>query len=237
MRILITICARKGSKRVKNKNMRNLMGKPLIAHTIETAKKWGKADRIVVSTDSEEIAKISKEYGADVPFMRPDELANDTAPKLPVIQHVVKYLKDEEDEEFDLVVDLDPTSPLRIVEDLENAYNIMVKKDAVNLFSVCPARKNPYFNMVELDEGGYAHLSKKLENPVFRMQDTPSVYEMNASIYMYWTKHLLHMDSVINEGSIIYEMPDERSIDIDSEVDFKMVEFFIKSRKSNLSKN
>lgn len=232
MKILITICARKGSKRVKNKNMRDLMGKPLIAHTIETAKKWGRAHRIIVSTDSDEIAEISREYGAEVPFMRPDELASDTAPKLPVIQHAVKYLEDEENEKFDLIVDLDPTSPLRTVEDLENAYNIMIQKDSINLFSVCLARKNPYFNMVELDDKGYAHLSKKLENPVFRMQDTPKVYELNASIYMYWRKHLFDMDSVINDGSIIYEMPDERSIDIDSEVDFKMVEFFIKGEGS-----
>lgn len=232
MKILITICARKGSKRVKNKNMRDLIGKPLIAHTIETAKKWGRAHRIIVSTDSDEIAEISREYGAEVPFMRPDELASDTAPKLPVIQHAVKYLEDEENEKFDLIVDLDPTSPLRTVEDLENAYNIMIQKDSINLFSVCLARKNPYFNMVELDEKGYAHLSKKLENPVFRMQDTPKVYELNASIYMYWRKHLFDMDSVINDGSIIYEMPDERSIDIDSEVDFKMVEFFIKGDSS-----
>ncbi len=234
MRILITICARKGSKRVKNKNMRDLMGKPLIAYTIETAKKWGRADRIIVSTDSNEIAKISREYGAEVPFMRPNELASDTAPKLPVIQHAVKYLKDEENEEFDLVVDLDPTSPLRTVEDLENAYNIMTQKNSINLFSVCLARKNPYFNMVELDDKEYAHLSKKLENPVFRMQDTPKVYELNASIYIYWTKYLFDMESVINDGSIIYEMPDERSIDIDSEVDFKMVEFFIKENSNEI---
>lgn len=234
MRILITICARKGSKRVKNKNMRDLMGKPLIAHTIETAKKWGRADRIIVSTDSNEIAEISREYGAEVPFMRPNELASDTAPKLPVIQHAVKYLKDEENEEFDLVVDLDPTSPLRTAEDLENAYNIMIQKNSINLFSVCLARKNPYFNMVELDDKGYAHLSKKLENPVFRMQDTPKVYELNASIYIYWTKYLFDMESVINDGSIIYEMPDERSIDIDSEVDFKMVEFFIKENSNEI---
>lgn len=234
MRILITICARKGSKRVKNKNMRDLMGKPLIAHTIETAKKWGRADRIIVSTDSNEIAEISREYGVEVPFMRPNELASDTAPKLPVIQHAVKYLKDEENEEFDLVVDLDPTSPLRTAEDLENAYNIMIQKNSINLFSVCLARKNPYFNMVELDDKGYAHLSKKLENPVFRMQDTPKVYELNASIYIYWTKYLFDMESVINDGSIIYEMPDERSIDIDSEVDFKMVEFFIKENSNEI---
>ncbi len=85
--------------------------------------------------------------------------------------------------------------------------------------------------MVELDDKGYAHLSKTLKNPIFRMQDTPIVYELNASIYMYWTKYLFDMKSVINEGSIIYEMPYERSIDIDSEMDFNMVEFFIKNNK------
>jgi N-acylneuraminate cytidylyltransferase/CMP-N,N'-diacetyllegionaminic acid synthase len=228
MKILVTICARKGSKRVKNKNVRNLRDKPLIAHTIETAKKWGKADRIIVSTDSEEIAKISREYGAEVPFMRPNELSNDTAPKLPVIKHVLEYLMNEENEGFDLIVDLDPTSPLRTEEDIENAYNIMVQKKPLNLFSVCSARKNPYFNMVELDDKGYAHLCKSHESPVFRMQDTPSVYELNASIYMYWTKYLLDMKNVINNNSIIYEMPYERSIDIDSEIDFKIVQMFMK---------
>ncbi len=232
MRILITICARKGSKRVKNKNIRNLMGKPLIAHTIDTAKKWGKADRIIVSTDSEEIAEISRKYGAEVPFMRPNELANDKAPKLPVIKHAIEYLKNVENEEYDLVVDLDPTSPLRTVDDINNAFNIFTKKNAKNLFSVCEARKNPYFNMVELDSRGYAYLSKNLKNPIFRMQDTPIVYELNASIYIYWTKYLAKIESVINEESIIYEMPYERSIDIDSDVDFKLVEFFVKNIES-----
>ncbi|KUK75386.1 cytidylyltransferase domain-containing protein [Methanobacterium sp. 42_16] len=228
MKILVTICARQGSKRVKNKNIREIAGKPLIAHTIETAKEWGKADKIIVSTDSEEIAEISRTYGAEVPFLRPENLSNDTAPKLPVIQHAVKYLKDIQGEEFDLIVDLDPTSPLRTVKDIEKAYNIMVNEKPLNLFSVCPARKNPYFNMVELDSSGYAKLCKMTENrKIFRMQDTPTVYEMNAAIYMYWAKKLFTMDTVITDASLIYEMPPERSIDIDSETDFKLVEFLL----------
>jgi len=230
MKILVTICARQGSKRVKNKNIREIAGKPLIAHTIETAKEWGKADKIIVSTDSEEIAEISRTYGAEVPFLRPENLSSDTAPKLPVIKHAVKYLKDVQGEEFDLVVDLDPTSPLRTIGDIENAYNIMVKEEPLNLFSVTLARKNPYFNMVELDHEGFAHLSKSLKNPIFRMQDTPLVYEMNASIYIYWNKNLPKMDKVITDQSLVYVMPPERSIDIDSESDFKMAEWFMKQK-------
>lgn len=232
IKILITICARKGSKRVKNKNIRDFIGKPLITHTIDIAKKWGRADKIVVSTDSEEIARISEEHGAEIPFMRPKELSSDISPKLPVIKHAIEYLKNEHNQEYDLVVDLDPTSPLRIVNDIENAYNIMIQNQPFNLFSVCSARKNPYFNMVELNKKGYAHLCKKLKNPVFRMQDTPKVYELNASIYMYWANHLIDMDNLINDGSMIFEMPPERSIDIDSEFDFKLAEFFFKMNKT-----
>lgn len=229
MKILVTICARQGSKRVKNKNIREIAGKPLIAHTIETAKEWGKADKIIVSTDSEEIAEISSTYGAEVPFLRPKNLSSDTAPKLPVIKHAVKYLQDVQGEEFDLVVDLDPTSPLRTIEDIENAYNIILNKKSINLFSVTSARKNPYFNMVELNKQDYAHLCKESKNPVYRMQDTPLVYEMNASIYIYWVKNLFNIENVITESSLIYEMPPERSVDIDSEIDFKLVELIMKS--------
>lgn len=227
MKILVTICARKGSKRLENKNIKHLMGKPLIAHTIETAKKWEKADNIIVSTDSNEIANISKKYGAKVPFMRPDYLATDSAPKLPVIKHAIKYLMEEKNEIYDLIVDLDPTSPLRTVEDLDKAYDIMIGKKPKNLFSVCRARKNPYFNMVELNDEGYAHICKEIDFNLYRMQDAPEVYEMNASIYMFWTKDLLQMDGAIDTKSMIYEMPYERSIDIDSESDFKMVEYFM----------
>lgn len=226
MKILITICARKGSKRLKNKNLKNLMGKPLIAHTIETAKKWKKADKIIVSTDSKEIAEVSRKFGAETPFIRPEHLATDSAPKLPVIKHAVKYLMDEKNEKYDLVVDLDPTSPLRTVDDLDKAYEIMIEKKPINLFSVCHARKNPYFNMVELDNKGYAHICKEPDFNVYRMQDAPQVYEMNASIYMFWTKNLI-TDNAINLKSMIYVMPYERSIDIDSESDFKMVEYFM----------
>lgn len=223
MNILVTICARKGSKRLKNKNLRLIDGKPLIAYTIEQALLWGRGNNVIVSTDSEEIASISREYGAEVPFIRPNKLASDTAPKLPVIKHAFHLMEKLNDVKYDLIVDLDPTSPLRLVEDIENAYQLMINKKCKNLFSVTAARKNPYFNMVELDENGFVHISKELENPVNRMQDTPKVYELNASIYMYWTKFLDDMENVITDQSIVYEMPQERSLDIDSKFDLRIV--------------
>src|SRR4030042_6904536 len=113
MKILGTICARGGSKGVKDKNIRTLAGKPLIAHTIEYLKKWKKADRIVCSTDSEKIANITRHFGAEIPCMRPKELATDNASKLHVIQHIVKFCEEQDGTKYDIIVDLDPTEPLR----------------------------------------------------------------------------------------------------------------------------
>ena len=126
-KILLTICARGGSKGVKNKNIRELCGKPLIAHTILQAKKWGRASHIICSTDSPEIAKIAKEYGAEVPFMRPDSLATDTAAKMDVIKHAVETIEEQNHEEYGTIIDLDATSPIRTVEDIEEAYKYFVK--------------------------------------------------------------------------------------------------------------
>jgi N-acylneuraminate cytidylyltransferase/CMP-N,N'-diacetyllegionaminic acid synthase len=228
---LCTICARGGSKGVKSKNTRVLLGKPLIAWTIEQAIKWGRADDVVVSTDSTDIARISQEYGALVPFMRPDELATDSAPKVPVIQHALGFMEKLRGTRYHLVVDLDPTSPLREIVDIENAYARMLAHPlAENLYSVCRAKKSPYFNMVELDNEGYSRLAKELPNPVFRRQDAPIVFEMNASIYVYRRDFLVSASSVHSERTLIYEMPPERSVDIDSEVDFTVVEQLMKKR-------
>jgi N-acylneuraminate cytidylyltransferase/CMP-N,N'-diacetyllegionaminic acid synthase len=226
MKILGTICARGGSKGVKDKNIRELAGKPLIAHTIEYFKKWGKANRIVCSTDSEKIANIARQFGAEIPCMRPKELATDNAFKLHVIQHIVKFCE-EQDGKYDIIVDLDPTAPLRKQKFLDEALKKFLESNANNLYSVCKARKNPYFNMVELDENGYAHLCKK--SNVVRRQDAATVYELNASIYIYNRDFLLHTNTLHSDKTIIYEMPDITSIDIDSELDFLFVEFLLKN--------
>ena len=227
MRILGTICARGGSKGVKNKNIRDLAGKPLIAYTIEYLKKWGKADRIVCSTDSRKIASVTKKYGAEIPCMRPPELASDTASKLNALKHIVKFCEKQEDTCYDIVVDLDPTAPLRKQIFLQEAFKKFIESDANNLCSVCKAHKNPYFNMVEVDNNGYAHLCKT-SNVVCR-QDAPAVFELNASIYIYKRDYLLKTDTVYSDKTIIYEMPDIASVDIDREIDFLFVEFLLKS--------
>lgn len=227
MRILGTICARGGSKGVKDKNIKELNGKPLIAHTIEYFKRWGKAEKIVCSTDSEKIANIAKKYGAELPYMRPSELATDNAFKLNVIQHIVKFVEQQDNIKYDIIVDLDPTAPLRKKVYLEEAYNKFIKSNVNNLYSVNRARKNPYFNMVELNEKGYAYLCKR--SNVIRRQDTKPVYELNASIYIYKRDFLLQTNTLHSDKTIIYEMPDIASIDIDSELDFKFVEFLLKN--------
>ena len=225
MKILGTICARGGSKGVKNKNIKLLVGKPLIAYTVEYLKNWGKANSIICSTDSEKIAEIAKKYGAEVPFIRPKELASDHASKLDVLRHAVKFCEEKKNIKYDAIVDLDPTAPLRRKKYLEEAIDKFANKNVYNLYSVTKARKNPYFNMVEVDEKGYAHICKK--SNVVRRQDAKEVFEMNASIYIYNRDFLMKTKTLHSDKTIIYEMPEIASVDIDKELDFMFIEFLL----------
>jgi CMP-N-acetylneuraminic acid synthetase len=126
--ILITICARGGSKGVKGKNIRNLNGHPLIYYTIKQALEWGKAKHVIVTTDSKEIAQIAKDCGAEVPFLRPKKLATDTAPTLPVLKHALLECEKIYGEKFDILIDLPVTAPVRTIKDFENAYKIFKKR-------------------------------------------------------------------------------------------------------------
>lgn len=232
MKILGTICARGGSKGVPGKNIRPLAGQPLLAHTIAQARACAQIQRLIVSTDSPDIAAVARTYGAEVPFLRPADLASDAVAKLPVLQHALRFLQDR-GEIYDLVVDLDPTSPLRTVGDIEAAIQHLLRRsDASNLFSVCPPHRNPYFNMIELDDQAYGHLVKSHRETFASRQTAPRVYDLNASIYVYRAGYLLSpLARVIGEHSIIYEMPEERSWDIDSLLDFAFVEFLMKERR------
>ena len=228
--ILVTICSRGGSKGVKNKNIRELNGRPLISYSIQQALDWGKASRVVVSTDSEEIASISKKYGADVPFLRPEYLASDTSAKLPVIRNALRESQNIYNEDYSIIVDLDVTAPIRTTEDLDKALNIFQNSGSDTLFSVVHAHKNPYFNMVETYSDGKVGLCKKFKRSVVRRQDAPKVYSMNASIYFYRKKYLLDEANItaISNNSSIYIMNDLATIDIDREIDFKYIEYLIK---------
>lgn len=227
MKILCTVCARGGSKGVPGKNIKLLNNKPLIAYTIETALKWGKADKVAVSTDSEEIAKVAKKYGGEVPFLRPANLAGDNSGKIAAIQHLVNYFEDN-GEYYDIIIDLDVTAPLRSIEDLNGALNLFLNNDVNNVYSVCEARRNPYFNMVELTENNRVKLAKKLDETVLSRQTAPKVYDMNASIYVYKRDFLMNTNTCHSNNTLAYVMPDERSMDIDSLLDFEVVEYLMK---------
>ena len=224
--ILCTICARGGSKGVPNKNIREVGGTPLVGHAVTDAKEWQRGADIVVSTDDDKIAAVAEEYGAAIPFKRPAELASDEAAKLPVIKHALHEMEALQGCQYDYIVDIDATTPLRQPDDIESCFET-VESDpqATNAYTVCEAEKNPYFNMVELNEDGYAHLCKQREESVVRRQDTPSVYEMNAAVYVYEREFLLETDSVHGDYTRVAIMPPERSTDIDTELDLQFVRF------------
>ena len=228
--ILCTICARGGSKGVKNKNIKELNGKPLIAYTIEQAKASGLFEHIVISTDSDNIASVAKQYGAEVFFKRSEEMASDTAGKLDVIKDAFKRSEEYYNRTFDYLIDLDATAPLRSVEDIINSFNQFKENNNDNLITAMPSRRSPYFNLVEQDKDGKVYLSKKLDGAVVRRQDAPKSYDMNASIYIWKRDVILNESSLFLEKTGLYVMPEERSIDIDNELDFKFVEFLMRKK-------
>ena len=228
--ILCVIGCRGGSKGVKNKNITPLAGKPLIAHTIIQALQSKLFDHIVLSTDSEQIAKVGQEWGAEVFFLREKELASDNAGKLPVIRDALLRSEKHYNKRFDVVFDLDATSPLRLVSDITEAYHQFVRDDNDILITAAPARKSPYFNLIEVFEKNgtpYVDLSKRPKEPILRRQDSPKCYDMNASIYIFKRGYLLENDSVFGKNTGLFVMDESTAFDIDSEFDFKIVEFLI----------
>lgn len=232
MKILCTICARGGSQGVKNKNIALLCNKPLIAHSILQAKKSKLFDMIAVSSDSQKILSVAKKWGAHYLIERPAELATSTSAKLPVIQHAFLQAEKFARAQFDVIVDLDATAPLRTVNDIKESLQLFLKnKQATNLITACPSRKSPYFNMVETDKNGFARLSKTTKTTIARRQDVPPCYDMNASIYIWKRKTLLRNAPVVSDHTLLYVMPEERSVDIDTLIDMKLVRLFAKNRR------
>lgn len=227
MRRICTICARGGSKGVKNKNFRDLAGKPLLAHTIEQANESNLFEEIAVSSDSPEILEVANKYGVRHLINRPAELATDTAAKLPVIVHCLKEVELKLNSTFDIIVDLDVTSPLRSVDDIIGSVALLETKKVSNVITASPARRSPYFNLVELGEDDIVRLSKKLDKPIVRRQDSPKCFDMNASIYVWTRQALIDFPTVFNFDTRLFVMPEERSVDIDNELDFEIVEFLM----------
>jgi len=222
--ILGVIPARGGSKGIKGKNLIPVFGKPLIAYAIECGKKCPSIDRLIVSTDSPEIAEISSKYGAEIPFIRPAELANDTAPMLPVLQHAIIKCEKYYSKVVEAVILLDPTGPLRTVEDIENSLEILRQKECNAIISGNTAHRNPYFNMVTLNKG-YVVLANPSGKMIGRRQDAPKVFDLNTVVWVYSRKALMEEKARIPKRTILYMIPPERAIDIDNEFDLKLLEF------------
>lgn len=227
------ISARGGSKGVANKNIRPLLGKPLIAWSIEQALACPEIERVVISTDSPAIAEVARAAGAETPFMRPSELANDSAGKWGVWQHALVTCEAYYGAPIELFVDLDCTSPLRDVCDISNAIAQFRKSDVDAVFTICEARKNPYFNMLE-EEDGILRISKKLSKPIVRRQDAPPVFEHVASIYVLSPDYLRHGTGLLSGRTHGYNIGTAKSPDIDTEVDFEFVEYLMKKRLGQL---
>lgn len=227
---LCSVCARGGSKGVTNKNLRDLLGKPLIAHSILQARATGLFDAIAVSSDSEAILEAAGQWGADYLIQRPDELARDESPKLPVIRHCAAEAERKSERQFDTFVDLDATSPLRMPEDIVGAVKLLEEEGRGNVITAMPSRRSPYFNMVELTEKGVPRLAKQLPVAVARRQDAPACYDMNASIYVWTRQALFEAQTLFQDDTGLFVMPEERSIDIDTELDFAVVECIARKR-------
>ncbi len=231
--ILITLCARGGSKGIPKKNIKELNNVPLIAYTIKHAQEFSKQFSnvdIELSTDDQEIINIAEKYGLKTLYERPAYLATDTIGKIDVISDLLFYKESITGKKYEFILDLDISSPLRTIEDLEEAYvKILKDKEAYNLFSVSEPYKNPYFNVVEKSENGYYNLVKKSTS--LSRQTAPKVYDMNASFYFYRRSFFEKgLKSAITDQSLIYLM-DHICFDLDEPFDFEIMEILLSTNK------
>ncbi|GAB2842166.1 cytidylyltransferase domain-containing protein [Microbacterium insulae] len=227
---ICTVTVRAGSKGVPGKNLRVVAGRPLFGHSVAQAAASGLFDEIVVSSDSEAILALAPSFGATRVVVRPPEMATDTAGKVPAIAHAVRATEERTGKTFGVCVDLDATSPLRTVDDIRGAVAMFESADVDSLITGAEARRNPYFNLVEEQPDGTVAVSKAPDDAVLRRQDAPRCFDMNGSIYVWKRESLLDGQVVFFPSTILYEMPAERSTDVDSEFDFAVVEWLMNQR-------
>jgi CMP-N-acetylneuraminic acid synthetase len=223
-RIVALIPARGGSKGIPGKNIRDLAGRPLIAHTIAAALQSGSVDSVVVTTDSPEIAAVAEGYGARVPFLRPADLASDTSKSIDALVHARDWLR-AAGETYDAVVLLQPTSPLRNAGDIDGAVEAYYKHGEMGVASVCEVIENPVLTR-RVDAYGVLHPVLPLTSTV-RRQDMPDFYHVNGAVYVN-SFDGLSSETSLNDNPVAYVMPRERSVDIDSIEDFERAERLLK---------
>ena len=225
------VFARGGSKSVPRKNIRSLAGKPLIAYAIETARASQLIDRVIVSTDDTEIAAVARQFGAEVPFMRPVELAQDDSPEWMAWQHALRAV---DVPGLDVFVSLPPTAPLRNAEDVDCCIQALLNSDADIVVTVTPAARNPYFNMVVMDPAGCARLVIPPEKALQNRQNAPPVFDMTTVAYAARPAFVLRASSLFEGKVRAVVVPRERAVDIDTELDFSVAEALMQKRNQNV---
>jgi CMP-N,N'-diacetyllegionaminic acid synthase len=220
-KILAIIPARGGSKGIPKKNIKLLKGKPLIAWTIEEAKKSCFLDKIIVSTDDEEIMKVAKKWGAEVPFLRPSELAQDDTPGIAPVLHALEYFLD-----YEYVVVLQPTSPLRLAEDIDNAIYLCEKNKSNFCVSVMESKIIPEW-MFRINNRGVLEPLNYIREIPYQRQKVKKTYVLNGAVYVGRKEALIKNQSFLTPETIPYIMPSKRSIDIDDIIDFEYCEYIL----------
>jgi CMP-N-acetylneuraminic acid synthetase len=222
--VVALICARGGSKGLPGKNIRPLAGRPLIAWAITQARAVPRIGRIIVSTDSEQIAAVAREAGAEVPFLRPEELARDDSPEWLVWRHALSYLKESSGAYPDALIAVPATAPLRSPADLENCLEEFAKGGADIVFTVTDAHRSPYFSMVKRNSDGTIGLVIPPEGPMFRRQDAPVVYDITPVAYVARPEYVMTRTGLFEGRARVVHIPPERAVDIDTLFDFKIAE-------------
>lgn len=232
---LITLCARGGSKGIPGKNIKLINGKPLMAYSIVFAQNLSKHLNgnvvIELSTDSHEIMTMAQDYGLVTDYLRPAELATDQAGKIGVLKHLLEITELKHQTQFDYIIDLDITAPLRTIEDVLSAINLIEShNEALNLFSVSKAHRNPYFNMVEEKGDGFYGLSKPNSGFLTR-QSAPKVYDMNASFYVYKKQFFQENNTTAITSKSLIKLINHQCFDLDEPIDFLFMEWLISNDK------
>lgn len=221
------ICARGGSKGVPGKNIRKLAGKSLIGWAIQAALAVERIDRVIVSTDSAEIAAIAENEGALVPFLRPAELARDDSPEWLVWRHALHYLQQSSGETSEGLVVVPATAPLRSSSDLERCIDLYEKGECDCVVTVTDAHRSPYFNMVVQDMNGQSRLAIPPKNGIFRRQDVPIVFDMTTVCYVVRPDFVFECDGIWDGRVRHVHVPPERALDIDTEMDLRIAEMLM----------
>ncbi len=230
MKYVVLICARGGSKGLPGKNIRSLDGVPLIGWSINAAKALDNISRIIVSTDSAEIVQVAKEHGAEVPFMRPDYLAQDNSPEWLVWRHAINYLEENDREAIDALIVLPVTAPLRSVGDINACIDLFESEDVDSVITVSEASRSPYFNMIHNNKDGYSLLVIPPKDRITRRQDVPKVYDMTTVTYVVNADFIKNHDGIFEGRVKSVTIPRERAIDIDNLMDFKIAECLLSQK-------